>query len=206
MTRVPLLGGAYETRSMVASASEAINLYSEKNPEDGQPTVPATSYPTPGLGLLKEPPYIGSMRTAYRASNGLLYNVIGPNVYYISETLAYTYLGSVPSNTTPLWFSDNGSVIVLVDGSSAGWVIDMATNTFAAISDPSFYGGTSAAYQDTYFIFNRPDTPQFYISLSNVTFDMLTGTVGAIYDASIIAGGSGYVSATYTGIVTGKQR
>lgn len=198
--RVPLLGGAYETRSMIASASESINLYSEKNPEDGQPTVPATSYPTPGLSLLVEPPYIESMRTAYRASNGQLYNVIGPNVYSISDTLAYTYLGSIPSNTTPVWFADNGQVIVLVDGSADGWAIDMTSNAFAAITDPSFFGGLSASYQDTYFIFNNPGTPQFYISLSNVTFDMLTGTVGAVYLGSIISGGTLYVDATYTNV------
>lgn len=198
--RVPLLGGAYTTRSLVASAQEAINLYSENNPPDGQPTVPATSYPTPGLALLANPPYIEAMRQAYRASNGVLYVVIGPNVYLVSNTFAYTLLGTIPDNTTPVWFSDNGQVIVLVDGSATGYAIDMATNAFGVITDPAFYGGTSASYQDTFFIFNRIDTAQFYISLSNVTYDMLTGTVGAVYEGSIISGGTLYGNGSYVNV------
>ena len=72
MVRIPLLGGAYESRSVIASAQEAINLYSEANPQDGQPTVPATSYPTPGLQLVASPPFPGNYRQQYRASNGNL--------------------------------------------------------------------------------------------------------------------------------------
>lgn len=200
MPRVPILGGAYLTRSLVASATEAVNLYSERNREDGSPTAPATSYPTPGLALVTAPPYIEAMRSLYRASNGSLYAIIGPNVYFISETFTYTFLGAIPDNTTPGWFADNGSVVVLVDGSSVGYAIDIATNAFATISDPSFYGGTSAAYQDTYFIFNRPNTDEFYISMSNVDFYMLTGTVGAIYEGSILSQGTGYGNGTYTGV------
>lgn len=200
MARVPLLGGAYQTRSLVASASEAINLYSESNAQDGQPTVPATSYPTPGLALIAAPPFPGNYRSEYRASNGNLYGVIGTSVYAISNTYAYTLLGSIPNNTSPVWFADNGQVIVLVDGSAVGYAIDMTSNAFGQITDPSFYGGTSAAYQDTFFIFNRPGTNQFYISLSNVTYNMLTGTPGGVYSGSITTPGSGYVDSVYTNV------
>lgn len=200
MARVPLLGGAYQTRSLIASASEAINLYSERNAQDGQPTAPATSYPTPGLELVASPPFPGNYRSEFRASNGNLYGVISNTVYAISSTWVYTTLGTIPNNTSPAWFTDNGQVIVLVDGSSVGYAIDMATNAFGTITDPAFYGGTSAAYQDTFFIFNRPDTAQFYISMSNVSYDMLTGTPGGVYIGSIITPGSGYVDAVYTGV------
>lgn len=198
--RLPLLGGAYTTRSLIASAQEAINLYPEVNPPDGQPTVPATAYPTPGLELLSAPPYVEAMRQAYRASNGAAYVVIGPRVYLVSNTFSFTLLGSLPNNTTPVWFADNGQVIVIVDGSAVGYAIDMTTNAYGAVTDPAFYGGTSAAYQDTFFIFNRPGTAQFYISLSNVTYDMLTGTVGAVYEGSIISGGTLYGDGTYTAV------
>ena len=198
MARIPLLGGAYLSRSVIASAQEAVNLYSEANAPDGSPPAPATAYPTPGLSLLSSPPYVEAMRSAYRATNGALYAVIGPQVYFVSETFAWTLLGTIPDNTTPVSFSDNGLVITLVDGSAVGYAIDMATNDFGTITDPSFYGGTSASYQDTYFIYNRPDTDQFYISLSNVTYDMLTGTVGGLYLGSITAGGTLYGSGTFT--------
>lgn len=189
MARIPLLGGAYTSRSVIASAQEAINLYSEGNPPDGSPPVPATSYPTPGLRLASAPPFIEGMRTLYRASTGALYSVIGPHVYAVSSTLLWTFLGTIPDKSTPVSFSDNGAVIVLVDGSATGYAIDMTNNDFAAISSTNFYGGTSATYQDTYFIFNRPGTDQFYISLSNVTYAMLIG--GTAFDPLDIAAKSG---------------
>lgn len=196
--RVPLLGGAYTSRSVIASAQESINLYSERNVESGQPPVPATCYPTPGLLLESEPPYIQAMRSLFRASNGALYAVIGPKVFYVSNVGDWTELGTIPNNSTPAVFADNGLAIVLVDGTATGYAIRMSDNTFGTITDPSFYGARSAAYQDTWFIFNRPDTDQFYISLPNATYDMLTGTPGGIYEGSIIAGGSSYGDGTYT--------
>ncbi len=200
MTRIPLLGGAYTSRSVIASAQESINLYSEINQPDGSPPTPATSYPTPGLDLISAPPYIGNMRTLYRSSNGLLFCVIGPNVYRISSTFEFTYLGAVPNETTPVWFADNGGVAVLVDGTARGYAIDLTTFDYDEISDPSFYGGTSASYQDTYFIFNVPNSDQFYISLSNVTFDMLTGVPGQIMTGEISSGGTGYGNGTFTAV------
>jgi hypothetical protein len=200
MTRIALLGGAYQSRSIIASAQEAVNLYSEANQQDGQPTVPATSYPTPGLQLISAAPYPSNMRTLYRASNGSLYSVIATSVYAVSNAYVFTLLGSIPNNTSPVWFADNGQVIVLVDGSAVGYAIDMTTDAFGTITDPAFYGGTSAAYQDTFFIFNRPNTDQFYISMSNVSYDMLTGTPGGVYAGSVITPGSGYVDAVYTNV------
>lgn len=185
MPRVPLLGAAYTSRSVIAAAQESINLYSEINPDNVSPPAPATSYPTPGLSLLTAPPYVEGMRSLYRASNGTLYCVIGPNVYAISSTFAFTLLGSVPDKTTPVGFADNGLAIVLVDGSATSYAVDMATNAFGTISSTNFYGGTAAAYQDTFFIFNRPDTAQFYISLSNVTYAMLIA--GTAFDPLDIA-------------------
>lgn len=185
MPRVPLLGASYTSRSVIASAQEAINLYPEKNLPDGSPPVPVTFYPAPGLQLVSPPPSIEGMRSLYRATNGNLYAVIGTNVYSVSSSFVWTLLGTIPDNTTPVSFSDNGQVIVLVDGSATGYCIRMSDDTFGTISSTNFYGGAFVTYQDTYFIFNRPGTAQFYISLSNASYAMLTG--GTAFDPLDIA-------------------
>lgn len=185
MPRIALLGGAYSNRSVIASLQESINLYSENNPGPAQAPVPATCYPTPGLSLITAPPYVEAMRTLYRASNGNLYSVIGPNVYAVSDTYVFSLLGTIPDNPTPVSFADNGLAIVLVDGSATGYAIEMSSNTFGPIDPTNFYGARSAAYQDTFFIFNRPGTAQFYISLSNVTYAMLIA--GTAFDPLDIA-------------------
>jgi hypothetical protein len=198
--RIPLLGGAYQTRSLLASAQRSVNLYPEINPPEGSPPVPVTHYPTPGLRIVSTAPIVGRMRALYRASNGDLYAVVNSTVYSIDNTYVWTSLGTIPFGLNPVSFADNGLCIVLVDGSSVGYAIDLGSHSFGQISDPSFYGGTSVDYLDTYFILNRPGTSQFYISLSLVTYAMLTGTAGAIYQGEIVKGGAGYTNGTYTNV------
>lgn len=105
------------------------------------------------------------------------------NVYAISSKWELTLLGTIAPNTTPASMADNGITLVLVDGTTSGYTIDLATNAFAELVDPtgSFVGADRVRYLDTFFIFNRPGTRNFYISLSNsTTFDplYLAGKVG----------------------------
>lgn len=199
MARLPLLGGAYQSRSLIAGAQRCVNLYPEANAPESSPPVPVTHYPTPGLRKVSQAPVVGRMRALYRASNGDLYAVVNTTVYYVSQEYNWTVLGSISPLQTPVNFADNGLAIVLVDGAN-GWAIRMSDRAFAAISDPTFYGALSVAYLDTYFILNRPNTAQFFISLSNATFDMMTGTVGAVYAATITSAGSGYTNGSYSAV------
>lgn len=208
MPLVPLLGGNYQGRStQAASKMLCVNLYPERNQTetfqpvpDSQAITPVTYYQTPGLLAVAVSPNIENVRQTYRATNGAFYVIVGPQVYAVSDTFAFTLLGSVVDSTTPLILTDNGLAIVLVDGSATGYAIDMATNDFGAITDPSFLGARSATQQDGFFVFNRPETNEYYISLDNVTFAMLTGTTGRILSGSIAAAGSGYVNGSYAAV------
>jgi hypothetical protein len=118
--------------------------------------------------------------------------VNGPSnsvVYFVSSSLAWTSLGTIPLGLNPVVFSDNGLVIVVVDGTATSYAIDMVPKTFGTISSTNFHGGTGVTYLDTYFIFNRPGTAQFSISLSNVTYAMLIAGTG--FDALDIAAKTG---------------
>lgn len=187
--RIPLTGGAYEARSILANAQRCVNLYPEINPQSSEAPVPVTHYPTPGLTLLAASPVSIVMRCCYRASNGALYVVIGTYVYYVNQLFTLTQLGRVTSENTPVSMSDNGLVVVIVDGTSNGYAIKMVDNTFGTISATNFYGADRVDYVDTYFLFNRPNTNQWYISLSNVTYSMLTG--GIAFDSLDIASKTG---------------
>lgn len=189
MTLVPLLGGAYQGRSVIAAKNYTINLYPESAPKDGQPPVPVTHYLTPGLEKVSASPTVENARTLYRATNGELFAVVGATVYFVSETMVWTPLGAVPDFTTPMVFSDNGLVIVLVDGTALSYAIDMTDHTFGQISTTNFYGARSVTQIDTFFIFNRTGTAQFYISLSNVTYAMLIA--GTAFDPLDIAAKTG---------------
>lgn len=185
MTRVPLLSGPYQSRAVIASAQRSINLFPESNAGDPQAPVPVTHYPTPGTAIFSPSNTVRVVRQMYRATNGNLYAVIGPNVYSIADTGAQTLIGTIADQQTTVYFADNGLAIVLVDGTATGYAINMATNAFGTIIDPSFYGADFVVFLDTYFIFNRPNTNQFYISLSLVDYALLTA--GTSFDPLDIA-------------------
>jgi hypothetical protein len=205
--RIPLTGGAYQSRSLIASAQVSINLYPETNPPESQAPVPVTQFLTPGLTLLSTSPNVDEVRALYCATNGDLYAVVGPHVYYVNPSFQFIALGQIADAPTPVSFSDNGIVVVLVDGTSTGYCIDITPTsisgqpvprTWGHIEDPNFLGSNFVDYIDTYFVFNQPGTFNLYISLSEVSFAMLRQT--AIATGNISDAGTGYVNGTYQAV------
>lgn len=176
--KLALTTGMYQARSIIASAQRCVNLYPEKNASEAP--FPVTNQLTPGLTQLIDGPG-GSMthRCAYTASNGQFYEVINDTLYATSSSWIRTVVGTITGGTTQVSMSDNGLAILIVDGSADGWCVDLATNAFSAVLGQlgAFYGGTRVDFVDTFFLLNRPGTNQWYVSLSNVTFANLTGTV-----------------------------
>ena len=178
MPRLALNGGAYQARSVIASAQRSLNLYAEPMPQQqGEPSQFA-HYPTPGLTLIGTMPQ-APIRGIRQATNDQTYICAGSGIYVVTSyfPLATTLLGSITTGrTTPVSMQDNSLTLVIVDGSANGWTVDLGTNAFAAISDPTgmFVGADRVDVLDTYLLFNKPGTPQFYSSNSlAVTFDTL---------------------------------
>lgn len=168
MARIPLTGGAYMAKSIIASAQRCLNLYPEPNPE-GSPS-PFTYYPRPGLRKILSPPQVGTARGFYRASNGNAYYVVGYIIYAVSSQWVLTALGTMQQSANSIVsMADNGVDMLIVDGSPNGYVINLATGAFSTIVNAAFYGADFVQYVDTYFVLNRPGYPVMYISLSNST-------------------------------------
>jgi hypothetical protein len=117
------------------------------------------------------------IRGGKRATNGNVYVVAGHGLYSIASDWTFTRLGDLtPGKHTPVSMADNGTTLVVVDGSINGWQVDLASNAFSSLNDADnvFQGADKVDYLDTFFVFNVPGTPQFQISGSNaVTFDPL---------------------------------
>jgi hypothetical protein len=174
LTRIPLTSGAYQARSLIANAQRSINLYLEANPPETNPSVPFTIYPRPGLKLLAKCPTFGIGRGLYSDSQGNLYAVAGQTVYYVDPNFGMNAIGTIAAGTSVVSMADNAVTLLLVDGTTAGYTIDVASKAWGTISDPAFYGGNWVSYIRTVFAINRPGTKQFYISGSNaVTWNAL---------------------------------
>lgn len=173
--KIQLSGGAYQARSVISSAQRCLNLFAEPLPEiQGEPS--RFSYlPTPGLRLLGTLPK-GPVRSIKQCTTGGVYAVGGDTVYLVNpNNWTSTALGTIATlRPYPVSMQDNGNTMVIVDGTTHGWTIDLASHAFAAINDEAFYGADRVDYLDTYLLFNKPGTPQFYTSDSlATTFDSL---------------------------------
>jgi hypothetical protein len=196
-TRVPLLSGAYKQDNLLFQAQRCINLYAEQMAQDSQQTVPVIHYQTPGGTLLGTCPVPGNARCYYIASNDDVYAVVNANVYFIDAGYGYNLLGSIQAGTTPVSMADNSLCILLVDGTSTAYSIDLQSRNFAAVGDPNYPPSDRVEYLDSFFLLHPIGTNiqrgQMQISLGNVTQAQLTATTGGTaFNALDIVSKNGY--------------
>jgi Phage stabilisation protein len=183
--KVPLIGSAYQVRSLIASAQRCVNLYSERNPEDAP--FPFTYYLTPGISTVATASSLG-WRGLYVSTLGILYGVCGNTLYSISSAFALTTIGAISKGASPVSMVDNGLQLLIVDGSASGWKLDLITGGFIQITDAAFYGGNRVDLVDGFFVLNRPGTNQFYISgFLAATFDPLNFVAKTGFSDKVVA-------------------
>jgi hypothetical protein len=164
VSRLSLTLGAYSARSIIASAQRCVNLILESNPKDAP--VPYTAYPAPGLRTLSAAPVPAQARCLYRANTGDLFYVCGASVHYIDQTWGFHLLGTLTTTAGICSMADNGTTIVLVDGSPNGYQIDLTTRVMTPISAATnapppaslgvyeFNGGTRVDALDGFIVTN----------------------------------------------------
>ncbi len=118
MQQLPLIGGSYSARSVIANAQRCLNLFPEINRKDSPTAV--THYQRPGLSPLVSPASPDTGRGLYQASNGDGYVVIGTTLYFVDQNWALHSLGSINSVTVSatsiVSMVDNGIQLIVVAG------------------------------------------------------------------------------------------
>jgi hypothetical protein len=195
--KIQLGGGSYKARSIISSAQRCVNLFSEQGhagaiiDTQGNSVGEALAggvrggqsilYPTPGTRQISVPPTPGAARGLYWSTSDVLFYVCGSTLYKVASDWSYTVLGTIAAGTTPVSMADNGTTLILVDGTDAGYQVDLVSLEFrpinAANNSPPFNtahpeaspvfdfpGANRVAMLDGYFIFNHPSTGQYFAS------------------------------------------
>lgn len=149
-----LIADAAPARSLPASAQRLVNLFPEKMGDQ------IILYGTPGLRLLVTVGN-GPIRAAF-PENDNLYVVSGNTVYSVDSAWSATSLGTIGTSTGPAYIDSNGVELIITDGSDDSYIVTLATNTLAAITDPDWPGAGRNGFIDGRFVFNDPDTGRFY--------------------------------------------
>lgn len=165
IAKIPLIGGFYQARSVIANAQRCVNLYAEANPQDAP--FPYTHYPTPGLKPLFVPDRPGPARCAYTATTGELFYVVGKDIYFVDLTYRGNKIGELTTSAAPVSIIDNGSQGIIVDGTPFGFVLDVPGRSVTPYTEAGYLGSDRVDYLDGFFCFNQPQTRNFYISLFN---------------------------------------
>lgn len=202
--RVPLNVGSYNARSVIADAQRCVNLYAESNPPDAE--VKFTFYNAPGLRPLGTSPSAPG-RGLYWANNDQLYYVAGNTVYAVSSTWVLKSLGTLRTLTGIVNMADNGTTMVIVDGSANGYQVNLTDNKFSLISDSTnapdpagggvyaFYGADRCDMIDGFMLFNQPGSQNFYSTYNNEI----------VFDALYFASKNGYSDLLVSVIVTRRE-
>ncbi|ACI52198.1 conserved hypothetical protein [Gluconacetobacter diazotrophicus PA1 5] len=154
---VPFAVQSYRARSVALDAQRCVNFYAESEPKDAKS--PIGVWGCPGLVAFAQcgsGPILGTC-----VMNGILYVVSGQTLYQVDDNGNATALGSTWV-TGPVSMDTNDTYLVWVDGNS-GWYYTVAGG-IEQITDENFYPADSVVYFDTYFVFNRAGTREFFIS------------------------------------------
>ena len=127
---------------------------------------------TPGLKSLGSVSGKNEVRAIINHNDDKLYCVIDDTAYVITfdeDALSMTFvsMGTLNTTTGPVSWDINPTQVMLVDGSSSGYIITIATDTLATISDADFTGGTQVRFMDSYFIYNTPDAATMFATALN---------------------------------------
>lgn len=205
MPRVALDQGAYTADSVIASAQRALNIFPEKNPDDA--LVKFTHYSCPGLTPLASPPTPGPGRGLYMSNVGILFYVCGGSVFQVSPSFQLTLLGSIDIGFTPVSMADNGTTMILVDGTSSGYQVSLSTQAFSPISESTnaptqastdvygFFGADRVDILDGFLLLNQPGTRNFYCTQNN----------NVVFDALNFAAKNGYSDNLVVAVVTARE-
>jgi hypothetical protein len=93
-----------------------------------------------------------------------LYLAIGANIVKISSTGVVTLLGTIGTTAGNVFMASNGTEILIVDSTTNGHLITIATGVIADITDSDFPDASSCTFMDGYFIVTKDVTGEIYIS------------------------------------------
>jgi len=156
---VPLFGLGVQGKSSNVDAQRRVNLYVEVQSDPEKSIL--TLYPTPGLSTFVN---MGANPNRCLYEKGeTMYLVNGNKFYSLTNDGTTTVLGTLNTSGGRCAMADNGTQIMIVDG-TYGYIYDTAALTFSLIVDADWPGADTVTFYNGRFVVNKPGTGQFFVS------------------------------------------
>lgn len=165
--KITLTGQSYEHPSQDANFQRSINLFPSPT---GDEKIKLTQLHTSGLKELTD--LSGDSVRVIMPFNNSLYVVVDETCHKVTlsaDKLSATSssIGTLPGFSGRISWARNPTQIMLVDGSSKGFIITPSTDTITEITDADFTGGVTVEFLDSYFIYNTPNAATMYSTAIN---------------------------------------
>lgn len=168
--RIPIAATqSAEHSSQSSGYKRAINVFAADLKEPSDP--PSVVLADPGMDLLVE--ISGSeTRAIINIDNTTQFAVVDNHIYSIvinddTDTAVATSILETDSSVGKVRWAANPTQIIIVDGTTTGYIITIAASTAAAVSDGDFVGGSDVVFMDGYFIVIQPNTGVMQASALN---------------------------------------
>jgi hypothetical protein len=161
MARQSLFGVGLQGKTLNVSAQRRINLYLEFRPEDDG--IRIVAHGTPGLTLFAD--FGDTPARGVHVVGNLLYVVHRGTFWEVDNSGAMTNRGSLLTTTGRVYFADNGTSIMIVDG-QFGYTFNTSTPgvPLAQITDVDYVAANTVTWQDQFFIQDKVSSGRFFIS------------------------------------------
>jgi hypothetical protein len=163
---------SYKSPSLPISAQRVVNMYAERQPPDAKTDVAVFGCP----GLVQFATCGAGPVRGMHKMGGVLYVVSGQRLYSVTSLGVATDIGGSITGTSPVSMDDNGSQLVIVNGTN-GYLYS-TTLGFVLITDTDFNAAETVQFFDQRFYFDWKNTNKFFGS------DLLDGTA---YNALVFA-------------------
>jgi len=158
---LPFVGPSYTLATRKAAIDRAVNLYLVGLETPSKAPWIMVSIP----GLIQRWSLSGEIRGAIEVGNRA-FVVAGSTLYELFSGYTSSVLGTLATSTGVVDMAYGLFQVVLVDGGN-GYVLTLATSSFAQITDPDWPGSKTVRFLDNYFLFVHPGTQQAFISAIN---------------------------------------
>lgn len=155
---IPFVGPSYGLVNRKASAQRSVNLYLVALETASKSQFILKS--VPGLTVLNllEPP-----TRAVLVAAGRMFVVAGDTLYEVYSDGTSYGRGTLATTTGRVSMTRGMAQVLIVDGLH-GYVLTLATNAFAQITDPDFPGATTCGYLGGFYILTRGTSQEAYVT------------------------------------------
>ena len=160
MPRLQLFNGSYRSGVSESCNIELVNMRIVDTSTQGRSRYVAI----PSAGSVELVDLGGNSCRGIIKIGDYWYTVVDNKVYKLSINIisgtcdSSTLLGTISTTTGSVKMTYNSTQLIILDKSTAGYIVTLATGALTAIADVDFQGGSSVVYLDGYFIYNPVDT------------------------------------------------